>query len=116
MARHVIGTVDEIPPGLRKLVTIKGRSIGVFNVGGAYHAVRNLCPHQGAPLCLGLVGGTALQSQPGAYVWGRDGEILRCPWHGWEFDLLTGRALFDPHVRVKTYAVEVQGDQLVLIS
>ena len=47
MAKHIIGTVDEIPPGERKLVTIEGREIGVFNIRGEFYALRNRCPHQG---------------------------------------------------------------------
>ncbi len=50
-----------------------------------------------------------LPSKPGEYTWARDGEILRCPWHGWEFDILTGRSVFNPHkTRVRTYEVRVE--------
>src|SRR4028118_302562 len=109
MAKHVVGTVAEIAPGQRKIVEVNGLSIGVFNVGGTFHALRNRCAHQGAPLCRGSIKGTALPSAPGEYVWARDGEILRCPWHGWEFDLLTGRSVFNPHrMRVKAYDVTVE--------
>jgi len=108
---HPIARVAELPPGARRIVEIKGRSIGVFNVGGAFYALRNACPHQGAPLCLGSVQGTAAASRPGEYEWERDGEILRCPWHGWEFDLTTGRSVFNPHkVRVRSYDVTVVGE------
>ena len=56
-----------------------------------------------------------LPSDPLEYVWGLDDQILRCPWHGWEFDLETGKSLFDPEgERVKTYAVVVEGDRVVL--
>ncbi|GAB4457364.1 MAG: Rieske (2Fe-2S) protein [Armatimonadaceae bacterium] len=107
--RHVVATVEEIPPGQRKIVDIGNLSIGVFNVHGQFYAIRNSCPHQGAPLCLGSVRGTTLPSAPGEYKWGRDGEIVRCPWHGWEFDLLTGRSLYNPHrCRVKAYEVTVE--------
>ena len=64
MAQHVVGKVAEIGPGQRKIVTVEGISIGVFNVGGTYYALRNRCPHQGAPLCQGSVKGTALPSSP----------------------------------------------------
>ena len=112
MATHPVARVSELPPGERKIVEVEGRSIGVFNVGGSYHALRNVCPHQGAPLCLGSLGGTTLESAPGEYVWGREGEILRCPWHGWEFDVRTGRSVFNPHrTRVKRYEVSVGGDR-----
>src|SRR4028118_1692762 len=90
-----VARVSEIPPGGRKIVEIDGRSIGIFNVHGTFVAVLNVCPHELAPVCRGLVRGTTLASMPGEYRWGREGEILACPWHGWEFDLLTGRALVD---------------------
>jgi nitrite reductase/ring-hydroxylating ferredoxin subunit len=63
-----------------------------LSAGRAMPAVLNVCPHEVAPVCLGGVRGTALASMPGEYTWGREGVILACPWHGWEFDLLTGRA------------------------
>ncbi len=111
MARHVVGRVSELPPGARKIVEVEGRSIGVFNVNGAFHALRNSCPHQAAPLCLGAIKGMTLPSKPGEYIWAREGEILRCPWHGWEFDLTTGRSIFNPHkMRVRTYPVTVEPD------
>ena len=87
----------------------EGRSIGVFNVHGAFYALRNSCPHQAAPLCRGAIKGMTLPCQPGEYVWAREGEILRCPWHGWEFDIMTGRSIFNPHrTRVKAYDVTVE--------
>jgi nitrite reductase/ring-hydroxylating ferredoxin subunit len=112
MGRHIIGRVSELPPGERRIVDVEGRSIGIFNVHGQYYALRNRCPHQGAPLCLGAIKGMALPSKPSEYLWGREGEILRCPWHGWEFDILTGRSIFNPHrVRVRTYEVTVEPDE-----
>ncbi|MDP9469358.1 MAG: Rieske (2Fe-2S) protein [Chloroflexota bacterium] len=109
MGRHVVGRVTELPPGERTIVEAEGRSIGVFNVHGRFFALRNSCPHQAAPLCLGPIKGMTLPSRPGEYVWARDGEILRCPWHGREFDITTGRSIFNPHkTRVKTYEVTVE--------
>ena len=62
-----------------------------------------------APLCKGTVTGTTLPSKPGEYIWAREGEIVRCPWHGWEFDITSGRSIFNPHrMRVKTYKVTVE--------
>jgi nitrite reductase/ring-hydroxylating ferredoxin subunit len=106
---HVVCRVEEIPPGRRKIVEIEGRSIGVFNVNGQFFALRNRCPHQGAPLCQGSVKGTALPSLPGEYLWAREGEILRCPWHGWEFDITTGKNMAEPERwRVRRYEVTVE--------
>ena len=107
--RFVVCAVDELPPGARRIVTVGSRSIGVFNVGGRYYALRNVCPHQGAPLCEGPLTGTTLPSPPGLFRYGREGEILRCPWHGWEFDVTSGRSVFNPHaVRVRAYPVAVE--------
>ncbi len=107
-AAYPVGLASELPSGERKIVNIAGRSIGIFNVRGKFYALRNACPHQGAPLCKGSVHGTATPSRPGEYTWGQEGEILRCPWHGWEFDLTTGKSLFNPHkVRVRRYDVTV---------
>jgi nitrite reductase/ring-hydroxylating ferredoxin subunit len=108
MPKYVVATVDEIPPGGRKVVDVAGRSIGVFNVSGEYLALRNRCPHQGGPLCEGRVSGFVVSETPGEYRYSRPGEILRCPWHGWEFDMRTGQSWFDPKgVRVRAYEVAV---------
>ncbi|MBI1299816.1 Rieske 2Fe-2S domain-containing protein [bacterium] len=109
MPKQTVCKVSELPVGERRIVDVKGRSIGVFNVHGEYYAIRNLCPHEGAPLCRGIVTGTTLPSQPGEYIWAKDGEIVRCPWHGWEFDITTGQSVFNPHkMRVKKYTVTVE--------
>jgi len=107
MASHPVCPAAELPPGSRKIVTIGKIEIGVFNVHGAYHAYRNICPHAGAPVCLGRVSGTSLPSGVYEYEYGREGCILRCPWHGWEFDLETGEHLVDPETRLKKFTVEV---------
>ena len=106
MAKHIVGTTAEINPEQRKIVDVEGISIGIFNVAGSYYALRNRCLHQGAPLCLGSLKGTALPSKPGEYVWARENEILRCPWPGWEFDVTTGRSVCSPQqIRVRAYDV-----------
>lgn len=112
MAKHAVCYADELAPGQRKIVEIAGRSIGVFNVGNEYFAVRNRCPHKGAPLCRGLVKGFVVGDKPYEYKITREGEILKCPWHGWEFDLKTGASIFNPHrMRVKSYAVSVEAEE-----
>lgn len=109
MAKHMIGTVEEIPPGEHKILEVAGRSIGVYNVGGEFYAIRNTCPHQGGPLCEGRVTGFVTASVPGDYTYTREGEIVRCPWHGWEFDIKTGQSWFDPvQTRVRAYPVTVE--------
>jgi 3-phenylpropionate/trans-cinnamate dioxygenase ferredoxin subunit len=108
---HVVGRVAEIPPGERKIVELEGRSIGVFNVRGTFYALRNACPHQAGPLCRGTITGLLTATDQRTLTLTRDGEIIRCPWHGWEFDLTTGRSVFNPHrLRVRAYPVTVEPD------
>lgn len=109
MTRHVVATVDQIPAGERLVVTIDGREIGIFNVDGEYFAVGNRCPHEGASLCKGRLTGLVEASEPGSYRYSRRGEMVRCPWHGWEFDLRTGRSWCDPaRTKVKSYELKVE--------
>lgn len=110
MARtFIVGRVDELDDGDRLLTTVNGRSIGVFRVNGAYYALRNRCPHQGAELCKGDVLGFLESSEPGEYRFDPARKLLVCPWHGWEFDLATGQSYFDPQrTRVRRYDVEVR--------
>ena len=109
MTRHVVAATQDIPPGSRKLFTIKGRPIAIFNLEGSYYGLLNRCPHQGGSLFDGYVTGLLQSPSPGHYVNSRQGEILRCPWHGWEFDIRTGQSYCDPErIRTKTYAVEAE--------
>ncbi len=109
MAKHQVAIVSEIPVGGRKIVEVAGRSIGVFNIGGEFFALRNTCPHQGGALCAGQLSGFLMADVPGNYTYTRRGEILRCPWHGWEFDVKTGQSWVDPEkTRVRTYSVSVE--------
>jgi len=104
----VLFPASELPVGDKRIVTVEGKSIGVFNVKGSYYAIKNVCPHQQAKLCEGEVMGIMLPSAPHQYVYGKDGEIIRCPWHGWEFDITNGKSVFDPHkCLVKSYDVQV---------
>jgi nitrite reductase/ring-hydroxylating ferredoxin subunit len=114
MARHVLAAADEIAPGASKLVTISGREIGVFNVNGEYFALLNLCPHAGAALCRGKVTGLVVSEEPGKYQLLRQGEMLRCPWHGWEFDIKTGRGWTDTKARVRRFYPRREEDEVVV--
>jgi 3-phenylpropionate/trans-cinnamate dioxygenase ferredoxin subunit len=109
MARHVVATVGEIAPGDSKLVTVANRAIALFNVKGEFFALRDRCPHEGASLCRGQIVGLAESDEPGQYRLSRHGELVRCPWHGWEFDIRTGRSWCDPQrMRVRNYPVTVE--------
>lgn len=107
--KFVVGKADEIPPGSRKIVRVEGRSIGVFNVDGQYYAIRNRCPHQGAPLCEGKLWGVLKSDVPGQFAYSGTKEIIACISHGWEFSLKTGQSWCDPKkLRVRSYQVSVE--------
>jgi len=113
--RHVVARADEVAPGTSRIVTVNGREIGVFNVKGEFFALANRCPHQGGSLCLGKIGGLVLSDGPGNYRVVRPGEFIRCPWHGWEFDIRTGQSWCDPKsTKVRAFQVTVEpGQELV---
>src|ERR1700682_6080039 len=107
MVRHVIASVDELPPGTRKFLTIDARPIAVFNIKGEFFGLLNRCPHQGAALCEGPLIGLAQPPDPGEIEYPKLGEIIRCPWHGWEFDIRTGQSYCDPkRFRARAYPVK----------
>ena len=115
--RHVIGSATELQPGQRKIIRCGGRELGVFNVKGEFYALQNRCPHKGGPLCQGTI--RPLVTAPEVYrvAYQREEEILKCPWHQWEFDIKTGRAICDPKLRVKSYpVVEEDGDLVIYLG
>jgi nitrite reductase/ring-hydroxylating ferredoxin subunit len=107
--RHVVAAIADIPPGGRKCVMVNGRAVVVFNLGGEFFALGDRCPHKGGSLSKGKLTGLVQSSAPGEYRYGRRGEIIRCPWHSWEFDIRTGRSWCDPErVRARNFPVRVE--------
>jgi 3-phenylpropionate/trans-cinnamate dioxygenase ferredoxin subunit len=109
MARYVVAAVLDVPVGERKVVSAGGREIVVFNHRGEYFALLNRCPHEGGRLACGKLVGLVQSSEPGQYDYSRRGELLKCPWHGWEFDIRTGQSWCDPStVKARSYSVAVE--------
>ncbi len=109
MAGYVVATIDEIPPGRRKLVEVSGRAIVVYNLGGELFALNNRCPHRGGGLFDGIQTCLVESKEPGHYSYSRRGEMVKCPWHGWEFDIRTGKSWCDPsRFRIRQYPVSVR--------
>lgn len=99
--------------GKLAMVDVGGQRVGLYRVGGRLHALADRCPHRGAPLCAGMVG-TPLELENGDVALGAPRSVVRCPWHKWEFDIASGRCLVDPRLRVRRYAVRVDGDEAVV--
>ena len=89
-----IAKTSEIEPGQNIVVKCDGEDIAIFNAGEAFYAVNNACPHQGGPLNDGIL----------------KGEVVTCPWHGWQYDLKSGCPITTPNLR--TYPLRLDGDTL----
>ena len=112
---HRIGHADDVRREGCRVVEVEGRPVGVISVGEAFYAIHDRCPHMGASMCTGTLGGTFVAAGPHELVYGMDDRVIRCPWHGWEFDLETGRSLLEPdRVGLRTYQVTVVDDEVVL--
>ena len=108
MTRHIVARTTDIPPGGNKVVGVEGRDIVVFHVNGEFFALLNRCPHAGAPLDKAACVARLTSPEPGVYQRSRVGELLRCGWHGWEFDMRNGQSWFDPkRVKVRAFPVAV---------
>lgn len=115
--RYVVCTRAELRLGERRVFQCGRRRICVFNVSGTPHALLDRCPHQAAPLSCGVVsGGPALDGTdgPGSISYDEEPRFLRCPWHGWEYDLLSGRATAEPRIRLRKYPAAIEDDQVVV--
>ncbi len=87
---------EEVPPGTICELQIDGKVFALANVDGQFYAINNTCLHRGGPLGQGVM----------------EGKNVTCPWHGWEYDVTTGKACMNESVGVECYAVEVRGDDL----
>jgi nitrite reductase (NADH) small subunit len=95
-----VARVSALPPGMGTVVTVKGQELAVFNLQGRFHAVDNRCPHQDYPLGMSPI---------------FDNSVI-CIGHGWRFDIKSGECHSVPGVRVQTYEVMVEGDEVKIRS
>ena len=93
-----VGPIESLPPGAVTEVDTDSTSYAVCNVEGTFHCFDGTCPHAGGPLGQGNL----------------NGNLLVCPWHGWEFDCNTGVNDFDEDVRLEKFPVVVQGDEILI--
>lgn len=116
MADYPVASVDEIPPGAKRVVTVRGIELGVFNIDGVYYALPNRCTHQWGPLCTGALASTVEATAESDWRprWAREGRVIVCPWHALEFDVTTGRCLAHPRVKLRQYQVRVEDGQVVV--
>ena len=102
MKEYLLGTIDDIPEGKGRAFKAGTRTVAVFRSNGKIYAIANRCLHKGASICDGGLSD--------------NGTVVRCPWHNWAFDLETGRHCLDRTERLRTYAVKLEGDQVILCA
>ena len=93
-----VGSLAKLPPGTIYEFEVAGRPVAVCNSGGIVHALDGICPHAGGPLGHGAL---------------HDHTVV-CPYHAWEFDCRTGENDFDPSLKVATFAVRLEGDDILV--
>lgn len=90
--------VDDLLPGHGCVVKVKGKHVALFNVGGRFHAINNICPHEGGPLAKGRL----------------KGNIVSCPWHDLQFDVRNGFGTDGGGYCVASYDVCVKDEQVFI--
>jgi nitrite reductase/ring-hydroxylating ferredoxin subunit len=113
--KHTACRLDEVARGgMREALLGKVAIVVVRTHDDRLYALRNICPHAGARLARGSLERVIVGDDVGSYALS-DGYAVRCPWHGWEFDVSTGRCIADPErTRVRSYRVYVEdGDVIV---
>ena len=95
---RVTGTTD-VKSGQGIVVEVNGKTLAVFNVDGAFHAIDNTCIHRGGPLGEGDL----------------EGSVVTCPWHGWQYDVTTGACVANPAAKVDRYEVKVEGTDVKVL-
>ena len=93
-----VAAASDITPGSAKKVELNGTEIAIFNLDGQFQAMDEMCPHRGGPLSEGSV----------------DGNVVTCPFHGWQFDVTTGACLTNPAARQNKYQVKVEGNDILI--
>ena len=96
MALEKAADLSELPAGTIREVQVGGKPVALANVGGTIYAINGTCLHRGGPLGQGVLEGT----------------VVTCPWHGWQFDVTTGKAVMNPNAGVGCLYSEVQGDEV----
>ena len=97
MAEYItVAKVADLTAGSGKVVEANGKSVALFNVNGTFYAIDNTCRHRGGPLGEGTL----------------EGNDVTCPWHMWEYDVTTGELTANREIKVATYSVQVEGDEV----
>jgi nitrite reductase/ring-hydroxylating ferredoxin subunit len=99
MAEFVkVATLKELPPGSAKAVEAGGKTVALYNLNGSVFATANTCPHRGGPLGEGEL----------------DGQVITCPWHGFQYDVKNGTCLTNAALSVPCHPVRLDGESILV--
>ena len=113
--KHLVARTEDFGPGdVRTVRGAKQPVVVVCTNKGEYHAVRALCPHQGAELAAGQLTNLTISDDPGKYFIDPDSTVLRCPWHSFDFAVDSGQCASDGQMRVRTFPVSVEDGDVVV--
>lgn len=98
MTQYRAAAVADVPPGTGRELIIEGKVVALYHVDGVFYAIDGVCPHAGGPLGQGML----------------RRNIVTCPWHGWQFDVTTGRHCLTNHIRAAKYDVEIRGEEVFI--
>jgi nitrite reductase/ring-hydroxylating ferredoxin subunit len=116
-----VARLSQIADGERRIVTHRGREIGVFHWNGEFFAYENLCVHQGGPACEGVLMHKVEDRLAPDRTWqgqqfSKGAVHFVCPWHGYEYDLRTGECAADRSLRLKKFDVVRHGEDLYVVA
>ena len=109
-----VGSIEEFPEGRASVVMAGRTEVGIVRWSGAVYAISAICSHQGGPLCQGVLAARLTARRPGEMLPDDAAPVIACPWHGWEFDLASGEAIWDPAVRIRTFPVRVTNGRVIV--
>jgi 3-phenylpropionate/trans-cinnamate dioxygenase ferredoxin subunit len=116
--RFRVGSSSDFSIGKIRLVELNGREVGVVRLrSGELRALMNRCPHKGAPICKGIISGAWDSTGPGDITLDEGRDVLVCPWHGFEFNLDTGKEPFWKRpASLRMYPIEdINGEVFVTV-
>ena len=117
--KHFACKTDEVAIGNPRKVSINGRDYGIYQLEDGYYGLFDRCPHRGGSICGGPVTGTAMfvdiKKDGPSYVYGKENQLVRCSWHGWEFDIKTGQCLADERLKARHVPISCEDDSIYLM-
>jgi nitrite reductase/ring-hydroxylating ferredoxin subunit len=111
-----VGAATDFPEGQPRVISVDGRQVGVVLWRSEVFALRNVCPHEYGPVCSGIALPLIVGDGTGEMAVDEDRLVIVCPWHGWEFDVRTGRAAWaaEASYKLKTYPAKLEAGRIMV--